>query len=94
MTHTLRVYLYGKFRSLAPVSDATAESYVDLEVTGPEDIRGVIRRLGIPEEEVSHIFLNGQYSAATRKVKAGDRLGIFPKDMALLYRQYFPVEED
>ena len=48
-------------------------------------------RIGIPPEELGrNIFLNGEVSALERTVKDGDRLGIFPDDMQLLYRQYFP----
>ena len=47
--------------------------------------------IGIPPEELGrNIFLNGEISALDRTVKDGDRLGIFPDDMQLLYRQYFP----
>ena len=42
-----------------------------------------------------NIFLNGEYSGLGRLVKDGDRLGIFPDNMQLLYRQYFEkVKED
>jgi hypothetical protein len=37
----------------------------------------------------TNIFLNGELSGLGRKVIDGDRLGIFPDDMQLLYRWYF-----
>jgi hypothetical protein len=61
-----------------------------MEVTGGETISDIIKRIGIPPEELGrNIFLNGEVSAPGRQVKDGDRLGIFPDDMQLLYRQYF-----
>ena len=44
----------------------------------------MVRRIGIPDNELrSNIFLNGEYSALTRKVKNGDRLGLSLDDMVL-----------
>jgi len=46
--------------------------------------------VGIPLTELSStIFLNGEYSGVNRAVKDGDRLGLFPDNMILAYRQYF-----
>ena len=52
--------------------------------------------MGIPKDELGrNIFLNGEYSGLERPVMDEDRLGIFPDNMQLLYRQYFKkVEED
>ena len=36
-----------------------------------------------------NIFLNGEYSNLSRPVRDGDRLGIFPYDMQLLYKWHF-----
>ncbi|MDP2662618.1 MAG: hypothetical protein Q8R28_18020 [Dehalococcoidia bacterium] len=49
----------------------------------------VLARMGIALEDTSNIFLNGELSTPTRRVDDGDRLGIFPDDMALLYSWYF-----
>jgi molybdopterin converting factor small subunit len=62
-----------------------------MEVEGDATISDIIRRIGIPPEELGrNIFLNGEVSTLDRKVRDGDRLGLFPDDMQLLYRQYFP----
>jgi hypothetical protein len=48
----------------------------------------VLQRLGIdPEAEVSNVFINGRYTYAAggRDVVDGDRLGVFPKNMGMLY---------
>ncbi|KKM08793.1 hypothetical protein SY88_22050 [Clostridiales bacterium PH28_bin88] len=89
---TIRVYLYGEFRKLAPDTSPFGESFIDVPCREGEKIETIISRLGIKRDEVSHIFLNGEYSSAQRHGQAGDRLGLFPKNMSLLYRQYFPVK--
>ena len=55
-----------------------------------DTIEDIIRRIGSPNEEIgSNIFLNGEYSALKRRVRDGDRLGVFPDNMQLLYKWYF-----
>jgi molybdopterin converting factor small subunit len=90
----IEIHLYGKLRRFADKQDPTGDSILHLPVDDGETIEDVIRRIGIPHDELGrNIFLNGTLSALSRKVKDGDRLGLFPWDMSLLYRQYFPVYE-
>ncbi len=72
------------------------ESIVFLEARDGDSIRNIVERIGIPLNELGrNVFLNGEYSGLDRPVNDRDRLGIFPDDMQLLYRQYFKkVEED
>jgi hypothetical protein len=66
------------------------ESIVKVKIKKDDTIGDVARRIGIPDNELGpNIFLNDEYSALTRKVKNGDRLGLFPDDMQLLNRWYF-----
>jgi hypothetical protein len=90
----IEVHLYGKLRRLAKESDARSDSIVRLPYQEGDTIEDVVRRLGLNPEELSHLFLNHQYSALTRLVHDGDRLGLFPTNMSLLYRQYFPKIEE
>ncbi len=86
----LALYLYGKLRRFAATQRPDADSVLHVAVHGGETIAEVLRRVGIPLEEVgSNIFLNRQYSALDRAVHPGDRLAIFPDDMQLLYKWYF-----
>ena len=90
----IEIHLYGKLRRFADKQDPTGDSVLHLPVKGGEAIEDIVRCLGIPHEELGrNIFLNGTLSALSREVKEGDRLGLFPQDMSLLYRQYFPVHE-
>jgi len=90
----IEIHLYGKLRRFAEQQDPTSDSILHLLVREGETIEDIVRRIGIPHEELGrNIFLNGQLSALSREVKDGDRLGLFPWDMSLLHRQYFPVHE-
>ena len=86
----IEVHLYGKLRRFTDNQDSTRDSIVYIRVEEGDSIEEIVRRIGIPQEALgSNIFLNGEYSALGRKVKDGDRLGVFPNDMQLLYRWYF-----
>ncbi len=90
----IEIHLYGKLRRFADEQDPTGDSVLHVPITEGDTIIDVVKRVGIPREELGrNIFLNGQLSALSRRVKDGDRLGLFPWDMSLLYRQYFPVHE-
>ena len=90
----IEAHLYGRLRRFADKQDPTSDSVLHIPVKGGETIEDIVRHIGIPHEELGrNIFLNGKLSALSREVKDGDRLGLFPWDMSLLYRQYFPVHE-
>jgi hypothetical protein len=88
------VYLYGALRHRFTTSSGYQPLHLQVTVGRSDTIRGVLASLAIEPDEIAHLFLNGQYSATGRRVRPGDRLGIFGRDMALLYRQYFPKVED
>ncbi len=82
----IEVHLYGRLRRLAAQSGVWRPSitWVDL----PEGtVVQVIVALGIDLAEVSNVFVNGHYDAAAldRTVRSGDRIGLFPPDMRMLY---------
>ena len=86
----IEVQLYGKLRRFAEQKKPTEESIVYVPYSENLTINKIIEMIGIPIEEVGkNIFLNGEYSDLTRKVKDGQRLGIFPDDMQILYKWYF-----
>jgi molybdopterin converting factor small subunit len=91
----VEVHLYGKLRRFTDNLDPTRDSIVYVPVKRGDTIETIVRRIGIPFEELgSNIFLNGEYSALERKVKDGDRLGIFPDNMQLLYKWHFYKHRD
>lgn len=86
----IEVHLYGKLRRFTDNQDPSRDSIVYIPVEEGDTIEDIIRRIGIPLEELgSNIFLNGEYSSLVRKVKDRDRLGVFPDNMQLLYKWYF-----
>ncbi len=96
MSTMIEIHLYGKLRRFSDQKSALRESIVRMEARDGDSIRSIVERMGIPLDELGrNIFLNGEYSGLGRHVKDGDRLGLFPDNMQLLYRQYFKkVEED
>ncbi len=86
----IEVHLYGKLRRFTDNQDPAQDSIVNVPVKQGDTIEDIIRRIGMPLEEIgNNIFLNGEYSALERQVNDGDRLGIFPDNMQLLYKWYF-----
>lgn len=86
----LEIHLYGKLRRFSDQPSPLKESVVFIEACDDSTIRTVVKKIGIPISELGrNIFVNGELSGLDRKVNDGDRLGIFPDDMQLLYRQYF-----
>lgn len=58
---------------------------LNLEQDKIKSISDVILTLKIKQSEISHIFVNGSYSGEGTKLKDGDRVGIFPSNMAAMF---------
>ncbi|MBY9010518.1 MAG: MoaD/ThiS family protein [Candidatus Lokiarchaeota archaeon] len=67
---------------------------MQIQSNGIETIADILNKFTIEKEETSHLFVNGTYSGFNKKVKDGDRVGLFPKNMSLLYKWYFTRNED
>lgn len=93
MNMTIAVRLFGELKEKAPKRDASGTIGL-LELNHEVGTIGdIIRTLGLEEKDVSHLFLNGDYSGPGRKVEDGDTVSIFPRSMALLYKWYFSGRE-
>ena len=91
----IEIHLYGKLRIFANQKSPLKDSILLLEPHNEDTIKSVVDRIGITMDILGkNIFLNGEYSGLTRKVKDGDRLGLFPDDMQLLYSWYFEKVEE
>ena len=53
-----------------------------LETTEKATVREVIRELGIPPEKVKMVILNGRGANVDRVLNDGDRVALFPPEMA------------
>ena len=86
----IEVHLYGKLRRFTDNQNPAQDSITNVPVKKGDNIEAIIRHIGMPPEEIgNNIFLNGEYSALERRVNDGDRLGIFPDNLQLLYKWYF-----
>lgn len=91
----IEVHLYGKLRRFSENQNPRRVSMVHVPVEECDTIENVIECIGIPMNEIGrNVFLNGEYSQLSRMVRDGDRLGLFPDDMQLLYRWYFVKKGD
>jgi len=55
----VEVYLYGKLRRYAPASRASGQSVVRLDVEDDETVATLLERVGVPSDDICHVFLNG-----------------------------------
>jgi molybdopterin converting factor small subunit len=86
----IEVHLYGKLRQFADDQATTAQSIALVSWQPGDTVGEIIARLGIPQTDLgSNVFLNGRYANLESPVQDGDRLGLFPDDMQLLYKWYF-----
>ena len=86
----IEIHLYGKLRRFSDNSDPKSQSVTSVQWQLEDTVSQIIDRLGIPIAELgSNIFLNGRYANLESSVQDGDRLGLFPDDMQLLYKWYF-----
>lgn len=82
----IEVHLYGRLRRHAAQAGVWQPSVARVDL--PEGTAAeVLGTLGIDPSAVGNIFINGRYdpAAVERTVRSGDRLGVFPRDMRLLY---------
>ncbi|MFW6196091.1 MAG: MoaD/ThiS family protein [Thermoplasmatota archaeon] len=87
----MKVKLYGDLREYADRLDeqSTSIGLLDIDLKNLNTVSYLLKYLGIDSTEVSHIFVNREYSALERRVSDDDRVALFPKDMGLLYKWYF-----
>jgi len=86
----IEVHLYGRLRRHAKQTRATADSVLSVPHEQGDTIRSVVQRAGISVLELgSNLFVNGRYASLSTRVPDRARLGLFPRDMQLLYKWYF-----
>ena len=86
------VKLYGKLRE--KVKDIDLEKGLPvtfkIEDNNVRFVYDIIEKLGIKENELSHIFVNSKYCGIGKEIKTGDRVGLFPRNMALIFVEILP----
>ena len=83
------IKLYGKLRE--NVKDVDLEKGLpvtfNIEDSNVRFVYDILKKYGINENELSHIFVNGKYCGIGKEVRDGDRVGLFPKNMALIFAE-------
>ena len=81
------IKLYGDLRDKSPQINSYhgAPSTLSVEIDDFKNVLDILDKLRIKKEEVSHVFINSKYTGLEKEVKNGDRIGIFPKRMGLLF---------
>jgi molybdopterin converting factor small subunit len=91
----IRIKFFGDLRKkVEPGIKGSMPLKFDLDHNGIDRISDILKKYSIEEKEVIHIFVNGRYSGFTKKVRNGDIVAIFPRNMSVLYKWYFNREED
>ena len=83
----LLIKLYGDLKSkLLDLPNYNRESNtLRIKLNNVKNITDILGKLSIKKEEISHIFVNNKYSGLEKELKEGDRIGIFPKRMGILF---------
>ena len=86
----IELHVYGKLRRVAPQKTASGDSVLMVTLQEGDTVGTLLERLGVAPEETSNIFIEGELCGLWRPLNDGERVGVFPDDMALLYKWYFP----
>ena len=84
---TIKVKLYGDLRDKVKQlnNEIGFPSTLDIETNEIATVFDILDKFSITQEEISHIFVNNKYSGPEKEIKNGDRIGIFPKRMGLIF---------
>ena len=58
---------------------------INIKSKGIKNALDILDKFIIEEDEISHIFVNGKYCGPGKEVRDGDRVGLFPKNMSLMF---------
>jgi len=85
---SITIKFYGDLRQKVP----TEKKYNGIPSTLNIDIDkatlsvfDILKKFDIKEDEISHIFVNGKYCGPGKQIKDGDRIGLFPRRMGLIF---------
>lgn len=67
-----------EIKCFATLAQFLPENAKDFPIEESETVQSLVERLGIPEDEVTLIFINSVRSYLESELKDGDRLGLFP----------------
>ncbi len=84
---SILIKLYGNLSEKVKDTDLEIGFPITLNVEGNEihTVLDILDKFNIEDNEISHIFVNGKYCGPGKEVRDGDRVGLFPKKMALMF---------
>lgn len=84
---SILIKLYGNLREKVKDADLEKAFPITLNIEGNEihSVLDIFDKFNIEDNEISHIFVNGKYCGPGKEVRNGDRVGLFPKKMALMF---------
>ena len=93
---TILVKIFGELRTKVKNQVIKDNNPINIQIEAEKVniILDILNLFSIEKEETSHIFVNGVYSGFDKSVRDGDRVGIFPRRMCLLYKWYFTRDND
>ena len=59
----------------------------NIEESDVHFVHEIVEKFAISEDNLSHIFVNGKYCGIGKNIRDGDRVGMFPKNMALMFAE-------
>ncbi len=85
----ITIKLYGDLREKNTVKSNNfgKPNTLNIDSEGINIVNDILSKFDINQEEISHIFINGIYSGIHNEVKEGDRVGIFPKRMGIIFKE-------
>ncbi|MFX0022299.1 MAG: hypothetical protein ACFE9S_08220 [Candidatus Hermodarchaeota archaeon] len=83
----IKLKLYGDLREKFPQKYNKMGTPVTLDIKsdGIKTVFDILKKFNITNDEISHIFINNKYSGIENQVKEGDRVGVFPKRMGIIF---------
>jgi hypothetical protein len=81
----VQVLLFGRLRRYGPMAELGGPALLVVDAAPGATIDDLFLAAGVPPSEVATVFLNGRLAETAQTVADGDRLGIFGKEMGLLY---------
>jgi len=83
----IMIKLYGDLKEKIPQLNniAPLPATLSIELDNSKTVMDILNKFSITPDEISHIFVNNKYSGLEKEIKNGDRIGIFPKRMGLIF---------
>ena len=71
----IEIQLYSLLRRFAPKN---SNGFIELEISERTSVATLVNTLGIPENSVMLITLNGKYVKPNATLNNGDKIGLYP----------------